>query len=234
MTIRPYHDFLATHSALLAAVRAFVDSTESVGRPFHIALSGGGTPLDFFRFWVAHATDFPWSRVHFWWVDERCVGPEDSRSNFSAAWEHLLKPAGVVNSYIHRIQGELLPEQAARNYGMEIENYLPRSAQGVPCFDLVMLGVGTDGHLASIFPGVPLLNAHPWAGVSHSPDGLARITLNAEVLVSARRLCFLVTGSEKRSLLEALDVSPSKVSPLPVAQVMARRPDAQWFVTYNT
>lgn len=234
MTIRPYRDLLATHGALLAAVRACVDSTESAHRPCHIALSGGGTPLDFFRFWVAHAADFPWSRVHFWWVDERCVEQDDSRSNFAAARELLLKPAGVPNSCIHRIQAELSPELAARNYGMEIENYLPRSAQGVPCFDWVMLGVGTDGHLASIFPGVPLLNAHPWVGVSRSPDGLARITLNAEVLVSARRLCFLVTGSEKRSLLDALDASSPKVSTLPVAQIMARRPDAQWFVTYNT
>ena len=164
-----------------------------------IVLTGGtsvGTAYEY-----AAASESNWRRVSLWWGDERCVPPGDERSNFGLARRTLLdRLAGVP--VVHRIRGELPPPEAARTYDAELA--------GV-AFDLLLLGLGSDGHIASLFPGSPQLRERQ-ARVTSGEAGLEpfveRVTMTLPTLLSARRIVFLVTGTAKASALERALAGP--------------------------
>ena len=116
---------------------------------FSVALSGGSTPKIWFDYLAEnHVEDIPWNRIHFYWGDERCVAPNDPESNYGITKSHLLDKLSIPDQNIHRIQGELDPIEAAKGY----QNEIAQNLGGNPMFDLIILGMGDDGHTASIFP----------------------------------------------------------------------------------
>lgn len=172
---------------------------ESNRKRFDIALSGGSTPKKLFRALVKkHHDSIPWERVHFWWGDERCVSPESEESNFRLANESLFQKIPVPSKNIHRIHGENIPETEAKRYSDELMMQL-QIVENVPLFDLILLGLGEDGHIASIFPDhLDLFHTDSYCAATEHPEtGQKRITLTGKVINHARNIFFMVTGENK-------------------------------------
>ena len=219
---------LALYEELDAYLRACLD--EGGRESLHLALPGGETPREFLRWWAGR--DFPWESLHCWWGDERCVPPSDPRSNYAMAYENLLLPRAIPEVRVHRMKGELEPTLSALAYGEEMQRCLPSRPKGEAVLDLVLLGMGPDGHIASLFPGESLQVAHPWTGVAKGPDGLTRLSLSFKAIAQARRLAILVTGPAKKTLVEAVMYSDPSVAGLPVAQLIGMRPEVRWFADF--
>ena len=167
----------------------------------HVAVSGGSTPKKLFRLLAAMGSDaLPWDRIHLWWGDERTVAPDHPDSNYRMTREALLDPLALDPSRIHRIRSDASDHEAtARDYECELI-----AALGTPpTFDYVMLGMGPDGHTASLFPGSPALaETARWvvANPVNSPltkGATTRITLTAPALNAGRNIRFLVGGADK-------------------------------------
>lgn len=193
-----------------SAANLFVDLTNQAvaarGR-FAAALSGGSSPRDLYARLASpdFAARIPWQSVHLFWGDERCVPPGHADSNYRMAAESLLNHVPIPAGNIHRIKGELPPSKAAAQYETELRAFFGDE----PVFDLVFLGLGDDGHTASLFPGSPALaESVRWAvDVEHTTPPLplvSRVTLTFGVLNAARRVVFLVSGAGKASRLEEI------------------------------
>ena len=169
-----------------------------------MALSGGSTPKILFQLWADEfRTKIDWHRVHFFWGDERCVPPDDGDSNFGVAKKILLNRLGMPGVNIHRIEGEADPNQECKRYEMRISGSLP-SENGWPRFTLILLGVGIDGHIASIFPDQlqTMMQSSRICEIAIHPDsGQRRITLTGNVLNNAAHVAFLATGKNKAEIL---------------------------------
>jgi 6-phosphogluconolactonase len=159
---------------------------EAVRGGGHMALSGGSTPRRAYELAAELAPD--WSGVELWWADERCVPPEDDRSNFRLAREALLDRLAAPPRAVHRILGEVEPEEAARSYDREL-----RSAT----LAVVLLGIGADGHTASLFPHAEALTEEDRLAVAVERPDVARVTLTPPPLRAADRVVFLAVGEEK-------------------------------------
>lgn len=170
-----------------------------------LVLSGGGTPLALYRVMAAppFAGRIPWSETHIFWGDERLVPPEDPDSNYRAAWEALLRRVPIPPANIHRMRGELAPEAAAADYTRQLRNWTaahdPQTPDGWPRFSVVLLGLGEDGHTASLFPGSPEEAQEPVIAVTADYQGRPanRITLTPAIINRGRRVAFLVSGAGK-------------------------------------
>ena len=195
------HDALqAMTEQLAAAVRQKTDG------PFHIALSGGGTAKLLFRLWAQeYVRKIAWSRLRFYWVDERCVPPDDPESNFKYADELLFQKIGIPDNHLFRIRGEEDPEQEARRYAAAVRAELPLQ-DGLPRFDAVVLGIGDDGHTASIFPHTPGLLTDPacYAVSRHPVTGQWRITMTGPLILNGAELLFPVIGPGKAEILQKI------------------------------
>jgi 6-phosphogluconolactonase len=192
-----------------AAARRFVDSARrAVARSdrFHVVLAGGSTPRALYRRLAEppHRDAVPWDKTFFAFGDERCVPPDHERSNYRMARETLFAPLQISESRVLRMKGEQTPADAARRYEVRLGDlFLGRSRRH---FDLVLLGVGADGHTASLFPGTAALaETERWVVANEVPGlGEWRLTLTLPALNSARRVIFLATGEEKaRAIAEA-------------------------------
>lgn len=169
------------------------------GTTFHLAVSGGRTPdLLFSELAEKYADSELWQKIHFWWVDERMVPPAHPESNFGIAQKLLLSKIPIPEENIHRIRGENDPEAEALSYSNQIQIKLARQ-NGWPQFNLIILGMGDDGHTASIFPGqLELLKSNRICEVgTHPVTGQKRVTLTGAVLNNASHVYFLVTGKTK-------------------------------------
>lgn len=166
---------------------------------FHIALSGGSTPKYIFKYLAAfHQKSIPWSKIKFFWGDERCVPPTDPESNFKMANDSLFTNLKIPSENIFRIKGEDDPQPEADHYGYLLQNQI-KIENGFPRFDLIMLGLGEDGHTASIFPNQKeLLESEKICSVAVHPEtGQKRITLTGQILNNAAHVIFIVTGKNK-------------------------------------
>jgi 6-phosphogluconolactonase len=163
-----------------------------------LAVSGGSTPKLMFESMVA--AGFRWERVHLFFVDERCVPPDDPESNYRLANENLIAPAQVPASLVHRIHGEMNPEAAAQKYVEDIRNFFGLEKGEMPHFDVVQYGLGPDAHTASLFPGALSIedrdNIASAVYVEKVPDKW-RVTLLPGALLAAKNTVFLVTGADK-------------------------------------
>lgn len=170
---------------------------------FLVALNGGNTPTRLFQLL---ATDFregvDWTRVHVFWGDERCVPPDDPGSSYGQAREALLSRVPIPEGNVHRIKGELGPAEAAKDYARILRDFASPPFEW-PRFDLVYLGMGEDGHTASLFPGSPVEAPEPTLPVSaHYQDRPAnRVTLTPVVFNRARMVVFMTTGEKKAHAL---------------------------------
>jgi 6-phosphogluconolactonase len=166
---------------------------------FLVALNGGGTPTRLFQLLATEFRDkVEWAKVHVFWGDERCVPPKDAGSSYGQARELLLSKIPIPESNIHRIKGELTPVEASKAYSLLLKEYASTTLNW-PCFDLVYLGMGEDGHTASLFPGSPVNVTEPTLPVTaHYQDRPAnRVTLTQLVFNSARMIVFMATGEKK-------------------------------------
>ncbi|MEA2200905.1 MAG: 6-phosphogluconolactonase [Solirubrobacteraceae bacterium] len=180
----------------------------------HLALSGGTTPGRSYELLAAGEGD--WTGVQVWFADERCVPPDDEQSNYRLVAETLLAPAGIPADRVHRMEGELGPEEGAGRYARELLEHAPlerAGPPGPPVLDLVVLGIGPDGHVASLFPGAPALSAGEEAiclGVHDAPKPPPeRITLSLAVLRAARGCLLLATGASKSDAVNAMLGEPT-------------------------
>lgn len=162
-----------------------------------IAISGGHTPQMLFSKLAEAQID--WSKVHFFWVDERCVPPTDEQSNFKLANDTLLKPARITEHNIHRVRGEMLPEEAAIHYIKEIQRFFEIGDHDLPAFDIVHRGIGPDAHTASLFPGEPMIANRTGIAAAVWVEKLLshRVTLLPGVLLRARRTVIQAEGQDK-------------------------------------
>jgi 6-phosphogluconolactonase len=168
-----------------------------------LALSGGNTPRDAYSR-LAHETGVDWSRVRVFWVDERAAPPTDDRSNYRWAKATLLDAAPVPPAQVHRMPAERPDaEAAARDYEAELRRGTKQSAEGIPILDVVVLGIGDDGHTASLFPGDPTVDVRDrWvSAVPAAATREARMTLTAPVIERARHVFVLAVGAGKREAL---------------------------------
>lgn len=187
----------------------------------HIALSGGSTP----GLWYDVLAEDYWYRlfwrhIHYYWGDERCVPPKDPESNFGMAWDRLFSQLPVPEGHIHRMRGEDQPEDEAARYGELLREQLPNE-NGLPRFDLVVLGLGEDGHTASLFPDqMGLWNADaPCAVATHPDSGQQRITLTGQIINNAARVVILVSGSSKAEIVAEILGGAKPASRYPAARV---------------
>ena len=187
-----------------AAAQTFAEeatgSTREGGR-FAVALAGGSTPKVLYELLASeYRNALDWRKVHIFFGDERCVPPDHEDSNYRMAHETLLSRVHVGS--VHRIHGELAPSEAAALYEEELEAFFG----GPPSLDLVLLGVGEDGHIASCFPQTPALDVRD-RSVTENPVeklGTTRITLTVSAINAARRVIFLVAGESKAQTLKEI------------------------------
>lgn len=224
----------AAERFVVAASRAI----QSSGR-FHLALSGGSTPRGLYALLASdpHASRVAWPRVHVFWGDERCVAPQDPASNQRMARETLLDHVPVPSSHLHAIDGENDPETAAARYEQALREAFatpvgpPRSAPGAR-FDLVLLGLGDDGHTASLFPGTPAVReARRWV-VAEQIEKLSawRVTLTPLVINAAAEVWFLVSGRAKAAILRRILRGPREPDRLPAQAISPRDGELHWLV----
>ncbi|MGQ8337689.1 6-phosphogluconolactonase [Sunxiuqinia sp. A32] len=199
----------------------FYHMISSSRQRFDIALSGGKTPKLLFEIFASeYSNKIPWERIHFWWGDERCVPPTDNESNYKMTQESLLSKINIDESQIHRIKGELSPDAAASDYILQIQSHL-NERDNWPIFDLIILGMGDDGHTASIFPDqMEFLKSDKICEVATHPEsGQKRVTLTGKVLNNANRVYFLVTGKSKAKRVSEIMNNLKKAQKLPAFHV---------------
>jgi len=187
----------------------------------HLALSGGTTPSRTYELLASDRSSGigqpSWDGVEIWFADERCVGSHDEQSNYRLAHETLLGPAGIAPERVHRMEGELGPEEGAERYARALDEHVAFRDGDLPVLDVIVLGIGPDGHVASLFPGAPTLNAGEHVlclPVHDSPKPPPeRITLSMAVLRAARCCMLLATSAEKSDAISAMLGEPTKHVP---------------------
>jgi 6-phosphogluconolactonase len=218
--------------AAAAALRFAAAARSAVAQrgEFVVALSGGRTPQALYEALSGPppAAPVPWADTHLFWGDERCVPPDDVRSNYFLARAHLLSRVPVPPRQVHPAPADAPPPEAAARWEAELRGFFAsRQPQAAfPAFDLILLGVGTDGHVASLFPGDPALaERERWtaAVAARGDPPVARLTLTLPLLLAAREILVLAAGREKVAVLEAVAAGEAATRGLPVAR-LARRP----------
>jgi len=190
------------------AARRFVTAVEEAGRrAFHVALAGGGTPRRLYELLATSEFErrIPWERVHFFWGDERLVPLDHPQSNYKLVRDSLLKHVRIPPKNVHPVQVNRPWEQAAAAYEQELRSKVG-GRWGFPSFDLVLLGLGDDGHTASLFPRAASLQERQKLVTTHRMPGTepARVTLTLPVLNAAKRVFFLVSGESKATALRTV------------------------------
>ncbi len=216
-------------AAAMHIVKAANRAIASRGQ-FALALSGGSTPRCTYRL-LAHdrfASQVDWSCVHIFWGDERCVPPDHPDSNYRMAWRTSLHSLPIPEANLHRMAGEREPREAAACYAVELRRVLGDALR----FDLILLGMGEDGHTASLFPGTPTVEIvdRPTTAVYVPAFDRWRLTLTLSVINAARAVCFLVQGASKAPTLARVRDGAL----LPAARVAPVSGDLVWFVERST
>jgi 6-phosphogluconolactonase len=223
-------DAEAVAARAVREITRHVDDARARRGVVHLALSGGTTPGRTYELLAKELSE--WDGVEVWFADERCVDPEDEQSNYRLAEETLLRSAGIPAGQVHRMEGERGPKEGARRYAEALHTRVapaeplaaeqppgrrstgaPPATHALPALDLVVLGIGPDGHVASLFPGAPTLQAGPQAiclGVHDSPKPPPeRITVSLGVLRTARACLLLASGPGKADAVTAMLGEPS-------------------------
>lgn len=196
-----------------------------------VALSGGNTPPALFERIVAlDPGTVDWNKLLVFWGDERCVPPEHTDSNFRSAQKSILIPLDIPEEHIFRMYGESNPEEEAERYSTVLAKHLP-IVDGFPQFDLILLGLGEDGHTASIFPGEEhLFETEKWAAVAkHPQNGQERITLTGSVINHATEVVFLAMGINKARIVSEIAETPV-IANYPAAKVAPVSGKLTWFL----
>lgn len=216
-----------------AARAEFVARAESAlasrGR-FDVSFAGGRTPESVYKSLVSAPID--WSRVHVWFGDERCVPPVHADSNFKMANEALLARIAIPAANVHRVRAELAPERAAEEYELELRRALSLAPGAWPRFDLALLGMGPDGHTASLFPGTTALDERARSCVSTWVEKFKafRVTLTFPVFDHAACVLFLACGADKAPMLARATAARISAETPPSGRVRPLAGQLLWFV----
>jgi len=210
----------ACGAAILSTLRARIERDGHAS----LAVSGGSTPRLMFE--AMAQAEFPWPRLHLFWVDERCVPPNHADSNYRMARETLLDRVEIGG--IHRIEAELPPERAAETYAQDLVEYFA----GEPHFTALHLGMGADGHTASLFPG--LVAVEDSSGLVEAvwvnQLNAYRITLLPRAILAAERIFVLVAGRDKAQALHAVFHGPQTPRQLPIQIIKSRGQAVEWYI----
>ncbi len=198
---------------------------------FSVLLAGGDTPRRTYELLAGKPLRgrVPWEAVHLFWGDERCVPPDSPHSNYGMARKSLLDRVPVDPGHVHPVRCDLSPAEAAAAYEEELKVFFP----GVPPrFDLALLGLGSDGHTASLLPGSPAVaEAVRWAAVAKRPEeAFSRVTVTLPLLNRASTVLFLVSGAGKADVLRALLEDGEAAARYPASLVRPVSGDLRWFV----
>jgi 6-phosphogluconolactonase len=209
----------------------FVDFVARRPGMVRLSLAGGSTPRELYRILCSSAfrDRIPWERLEFYWGDERFVPPDDAASNYRMVKEALLSNVPVPPGHIHPIPTDVSPEDAARRYEALLRtNYgADRFDPGRPLFDLMLLGLGSDGHTGSLLPGQPVLaEREHWVAAVVAGRAEPRITLTYPAIESSHTIAFLAVGAEKAAAVEAVRAGDTN---LPAARI-APHGDVIWFL----
>lgn len=212
--IRIYDDY---ESISQAAAQLFIDQATRAVREhglFTVTLSGGHTPQRTYELLAQprRSQEVPWQQVHVFWGDERCVPLDDPQSNARMTREALLDHVPIPDAQVHPIRCAQDPEQAAEDYAAELKEYL-----GPRHFDLVLLGLGENGHTASLFPGTDILEERTrWTGAVYvAEQDMWRVTLTAPLINEAAAIAFLVAGASKAEIVHRVLEGPHDSKHLP-------------------
>ena len=201
---------------------------------FRVALAGGHTPEAAYAVLAsAHRDGVPWEQIHVFWGDERPVAPDHPDSNYRMAAEALLRHVSVPQGQVHRMRGEAQDlEAAAADYAVELAHAFAIDTAGAPpVFDLVLLGMGAEGHTASLFPDSPVLGSHAWVAAPFVPQlGMRRLTLTPWVINAARQVVFAVGGQNKAAALRAVLGPERQPERYPAQVVSPRQGVVEWLV----
>jgi 6-phosphogluconolactonase len=209
-----------------------INDTINKGFPFMLAVSGGNTPKLLFSILAEkYSLAVNWDNVHFFWVDERCVPPVNTQSNYGMTKQILFDKINIPERNIHRMRGEDDPVEEAARYTLEILSRA-RSKKRLPVFDHIILGMGEDGHTASIFPGnLELVESEEICKTSvHPISGQRRITLTGKVINNADFITFMVTGQNKSRIIEEIfNKNPQYVN-YPASYIIPSHGTVRWLL----
>lgn len=216
------------------AASAWLDeiaAANHAAKPHCVALSGGRIALKFFTSVVGQSKEreISFGLVHFFWADERCVPPDDAESNFRAAHELLFAPLRINDAQIHRIHGEDSPEIAAQKATMDISHVAPKNSDGQPVLDLIFLGMGEDGHVASLFPNQTegMAPKSIFCPIDFSPKPPPnRVSLSYAAITAAKNVWVMASGAGKETALRESLYQNGKT---PLARVIQSRSQTRIF-----
>ncbi len=220
----------AGREACARMTRAIHDALKERGTAT-LALSGGSSPLDAYRCLAEQPID--WSKVHIYWVDERAVPPDHERSNYGAAKKALLDAISIPPGNVHRMRGEASDlAKAAADYEDELRDTIKAKVAGLPALDLAVLGIGDDGHTASLFPGEDTVNVTDRlvAAVPASEGREARLTLTSPVLENAKASVIIVLGKSKHEPLERIWATSGDTKQTPGRIIRGFRGAITWVI----
>lgn len=200
---------------------------------FNIFLSGGSTPRQLYKLLASpnYSNLLPWGKMHIFFGDERCVPTDHPDSNYKMANEALFKYVNLDPTHIHRIPSEYSPVEAAKNYHITLKALLPKDSEGNVIADLILLGLGEDGHTASLFPDTEILDVKDEnaAAIYIEKIDTWRISITYPVINNARNIWFMVTGANKQKIVDRIFYHPSETDPLPVERIKPKG-DVVWYL----
>lgn len=235
MTPRPEIHVFSDKAELFKAAsaeiaRIAVSAVQNNGK-FSVALSGGSSPKGLFTLLASgNVPSIPWNKTYFFWGDERHVPPDNSESNYRMAKETLLDKLSVPESHIFRVHSEEPAEKAASDYEQAIKEFFRLPPSEFPRFDLILLGIGPDGHTASLFPGTTALQENNQMVVANWVEKLKteRITMTYPLLNNAAAVMFLVIGADKAPVVR--EVLEDSTSELPSQKVRPTSGKLMWML----
>jgi|SRR5690606_29678503 len=199
---------------------------------FFLAVSGGSTPVSLFKRLASNPfkENLNWKFLHIFWVDERCVPPADEQSNYGMTKKYLLDHVEIPDENIHRIKGENNPAEEIFRYSSEVKQWVPVK-NSIPVFDLCLMGMGADGHTASIFPGQELIESvdNVCGTAKHPETGQMRISLTFDTLNNCNQSWFLVSGKDKAAILKKIYRREPDYLKFPAAMIQPHSGNLIWF-----
>ena len=203
---------------------------------FSIALSGGTTPFGVYKLLAEEPFNrlFPWNAIHIFWGDERCVPYDDKRSNYKSAYDNLISKIEIPTENIHKIPSITNPGKAALEYEKVLKKVFKTKNNCLPEFDLILLGMGTDGHTASLFPNSKSLKEKKkWIIETDIPKiepRVKRVTLTLPVINNAKSILFLISGKEKKEIVDEIIKNNAEAQKNYPAAMVKPREEITWMI----
>ena len=234
--VRVFTDLPKASHALAGRLVETAKDVLATNDRFSMVLSGGKTPSFLYRLLAGeYSGEISWERVHLFWGDERCVPLDSKESNFAMANEAMISKVQLPPENIHRIPAEIMPpEKAAETYERMLQKYFKREGEDSYLFDAMILGVGEDGHTASLFPGSPALaDKSHWVLAVDAPPSFSpqkRVTLTFPLINRTRSIFFLASGAKKRKVVRKILEQPETARRLYPAAMILPVGSTAWYI----